>query len=110
MQYNLHCNKRLAIFPSPALFRPGRVWLVTYRLGTGKSQTFFYSVPSVVKYAICRLRTVNTFFALTTLSLYDFIFTFPLRIVTFDQITQKIAHSSEPAASAVVEIMVQKNL
>ncbi len=34
----LHCKKRLAIFP------PGRVWLVTSRLGTGKSLTFFYSV------------------------------------------------------------------
>jgi hypothetical protein len=26
--------------------RPGRVWSVTSRLGTGKSVTFFYSVPS----------------------------------------------------------------
>ncbi len=24
--------------------RPGRVWLVTFRLGKGKPQTFFYSV------------------------------------------------------------------
>jgi hypothetical protein len=38
----IHCNKRLAIFPS----RPGRVWLSTSRLGTGKSLTFFYSVKT----------------------------------------------------------------
>jgi hypothetical protein len=56
---NLHCKKRFGIFPSPAgmpltklslagiqfnYFRPGRVWLVTSRLGTGKSFTMFYSV------------------------------------------------------------------
>jgi hypothetical protein len=38
----VHCKKRLAIF------RPGRVWFVTSRLGTGKSLTFFYSVFVVV--------------------------------------------------------------
>ncbi len=29
--------------------RPGRVWLVTSRLGTGKSETFLYSVWTIVK-------------------------------------------------------------
>ena len=53
---NKHCEKRLAIFPSPSwdvtyqtlsggeylnYFRLGRVWLVTSRLGTGKSLIFF---------------------------------------------------------------------
>ncbi len=53
---NLHCKKRLLIFPPPARTsltklslasnnfinsRPGRVWLVTSRLGTGKLLTFF---------------------------------------------------------------------
>ncbi len=52
-------RKRLSIFPSPAgksltklsldgninYSRAGRVWLGTSRLGTGKSITFFYSVP-----------------------------------------------------------------
>jgi hypothetical protein len=37
--------KKVSNFPSPAGMpdtrMPGRVWLVTYRLGTGKSQTFF---------------------------------------------------------------------
>jgi hypothetical protein len=55
--YDLHCKKRLANFQSPAgmsltklsvagnnYSRPGRVRLVTSRLGTGKSLTFFYSV------------------------------------------------------------------
>ncbi len=47
-------KKGLTISPSPAGMslslagnnnsRPGRVWLVTSRLGTGKSLTFFYSV------------------------------------------------------------------
>ncbi len=37
----LHCKKRLAIFPSPAEYsRPGRVWLVTSRLGTEKSPSY----------------------------------------------------------------------
>ncbi len=55
----LHCKKELAIFPSPAgmsltklslggkklnYSRPGRVWSVTSRLGTGKRLTLFYSV------------------------------------------------------------------
>jgi hypothetical protein len=54
-------KKRLAIFPSPAgmsltklsldgkilLLPPGRVWLVTSRLGTGESLTFFYSGMSL---------------------------------------------------------------
>jgi hypothetical protein len=57
----MHCKKRLAIFPSPAgmsltklslagntLIRTGRVWLVTSWLGTGKSLTFFYSVYCAV--------------------------------------------------------------
>jgi hypothetical protein len=48
---SVHCKNRLAIFPSPSgrsfslagnnYFRPGRVWLVIPRLGTGKSLTFF---------------------------------------------------------------------
>ncbi len=47
----VHCKKRLAVFPFPAgmslpfnpfnYSRPGRVWLVASRLGTGKSLTFF---------------------------------------------------------------------
>ncbi len=51
----VHCKKGLTIFPSPAgmsltklslagNFRPGRVWLMTSRLETGKSLTFYYSV------------------------------------------------------------------
>ncbi len=55
----IHCKKELAIFPSPAgmsltklslggkklnYSRPGRVWSVTSRLGTGKRPTLFYSV------------------------------------------------------------------
>ena len=55
----LHCTKTLAIFPSPAgmsltklslagnnkiILAQGEVWLVTSRLGTGISLTFFYSV------------------------------------------------------------------
>ncbi len=55
----IHCKKELAIFPSPAgmsltklslagkklnYSRPGRVWSVTSRLGTGKRLTLFYSV------------------------------------------------------------------
>ncbi len=55
----LHCKKELAIFPSPAgmsltklslggkklnYSRPGRVWSVTSRLGTGKRLTLFYNV------------------------------------------------------------------
>jgi len=54
LNHCLHCNKMLAIFPSPAgisltmpgrkylnLSPPGRVCKVTSRLGTGKSVTFF---------------------------------------------------------------------
>jgi hypothetical protein len=56
-----HCKKELAIFPSPAgmsltklslggkkinYSRPGRVWSVTSRLGTGKRPTLFNSAPS----------------------------------------------------------------
>ncbi len=56
-----HCKKELAIFPSPAgmsltkhslggkklnYSRPGRVWSVTSRLGTGKRRTLIYSAPS----------------------------------------------------------------
>jgi hypothetical protein len=44
----MHCKKRLVIFPSPAVMpgiinysRPGRVWLVTSRGGTGNSISFF---------------------------------------------------------------------
>ncbi len=37
----LHCKKRLVILNYS---RPGRVCIVTYRLGSGKSLTFFYSV------------------------------------------------------------------
>jgi hypothetical protein len=55
----VHCKKELAIFPSPAgmsltklslggkklnFSRPGRVWSVTSRLGTGKRPTLSYSV------------------------------------------------------------------
>ncbi len=55
----VHCKKELAIFLSPAgmsltklslgggklnYSRPGRVWSVTSRLGTGKRLTRFYSV------------------------------------------------------------------
>jgi hypothetical protein len=55
----IHCNKEIAVFPSPAgmsliklflggnnlvFFRPERVWSVTSRLGTGKWLTLFYSV------------------------------------------------------------------
>ena len=58
----LHCKKELAIFPSPAgmsltklslggkklnYSRPGRVWSVTSRLGTGKRLTLFYSVSYI---------------------------------------------------------------
>jgi hypothetical protein len=41
--HTVHCKKKLAIFLSPAYSRPERVWLVTYRLGTGKSLPFLYS-------------------------------------------------------------------
>jgi hypothetical protein len=49
---SMHCKKRFAIFPSPAVtnqtlpgselnyFPPGTVWLVTSRLGTGKPLNF----------------------------------------------------------------------
>jgi hypothetical protein len=64
----VHCKKRLAVSPSPAgmsltnLFlygnkknysRPGRVWLVTSRLGTGKWQNFFLQC-SIHLLQICR--------------------------------------------------------
>ncbi len=56
---SLHCKKRLAIFYVPSRVvanqtlpcrellnysLPGRVWLLTSRLGTGKKITLFYSV------------------------------------------------------------------
>ncbi len=59
LKSSLHCEKRLSFSPSlagmsltklslagnnliiPAASRPGRVWLVTSRLGTGKTITFF---------------------------------------------------------------------
>jgi hypothetical protein len=49
-RWSQHCKKRVAIFPTPAgmsltkLSLAGniRVWLVTYRLGTGKSLSFSY--------------------------------------------------------------------
>jgi hypothetical protein len=37
-------QKKVSDFPVPNYSRPGKVWLVTSRLGTGKSITFFYSV------------------------------------------------------------------
>jgi hypothetical protein len=40
----VHRIRRLAFFPSPAGMSLTKVWLVTSRLGTGKSLTFFYSV------------------------------------------------------------------
>ena len=53
-------KKRFAVFPTGMSLtklppgqellhysRPGRVWLVTSRLGTGKSLTFFYSVDVI---------------------------------------------------------------
>jgi len=40
----VHCIKRLAIFPLPAGKSLTIVWLVTSRLGTGKSLIFFNSV------------------------------------------------------------------
>jgi hypothetical protein len=62
----VHCKKRLAIFPSPAgmsltklslagnnYSRLGRVWLVTSRLGTGTSRTFFYSVLCNILFHFC---------------------------------------------------------
>ncbi len=65
LSFNLkpHCKKRLPFFPSPAgmsitkfslagskinYSRPGRVWLVTSRLGTWKTKTFF-TVHLVIK-------------------------------------------------------------
>ncbi len=63
----IHCKKRLVIFPSPAsrdvayqtllgreklnYSRPGRVWYVTSRMGSGKLLTFFYSVPNFLGFA-----------------------------------------------------------
>jgi hypothetical protein len=35
-------------------FRPVRVWLVTSRLGTGKSPTFFYSARDFFKEQVAR--------------------------------------------------------
>ncbi len=55
----VHCKEELASFSSPAgmsptklslggkklnCYRPGKVWSVTSRLGTGKRPTLFYSV------------------------------------------------------------------
>jgi hypothetical protein len=39
---NVHCKKSFSGFLNYS--RPGRVWLVTSRLGTGKPLTLFYSV------------------------------------------------------------------
>ncbi len=39
----LHCKKK----PGCQLMSKERVWLVTSRLGTGKSLTFFYSLPAM---------------------------------------------------------------
>ncbi len=66
-RHTVHCKKKLSIFPSPArtlltklsmarnnqyFSRPGRVWSVTSRLGTGKSIIFFtvYTVESFFQY------------------------------------------------------------
>ncbi len=61
----VHCKKGLAVFPSQAgmsltklslggkklnYSRPGRVWSVTSRLGTGKRLTLFYSVTAERRY------------------------------------------------------------
>jgi hypothetical protein len=59
----IHCKKKLSFFPSPAGMsltklslagnnlinksRPGRVWLVTSRLRTGKSTTFLHCILKV---------------------------------------------------------------
>ncbi len=65
-----HCKKELAIFPSPAglsltklslggkklnYSRPGRVWSVTSRLGTGKRPTLFYSAPTIKGWDLAEL-------------------------------------------------------
>ncbi len=77
----VHCKKKVGDFPprrdvtkqtlpgreQKNLSRPGRVWLVTSRLGMGKSLTFFYSVcmkARTIKLALQRvhktkLLTVN---------------------------------------------------
>jgi hypothetical protein len=39
--------------------RPGRVWLVTSRLGTGKTITFFYSVIWHVMNPLCRAKLLQ---------------------------------------------------
>jgi hypothetical protein len=58
----LQCKKKVIVFPVPSrdvtnqtlpglellkYSRPERVWLVTSRLGTGKTITFFYSVYNI---------------------------------------------------------------
>ncbi len=68
-----HCKKELAIFPSPAgmsltklslggkklnFSRPGRVWSVTSRLGTGKRPTLFYSAAETIILNFSRLGVV----------------------------------------------------
>ncbi len=49
---SLHRKKGLVTFPSPAgmspNWRPGGVWKVTSRLGTGMPLTFFYSVSACI--------------------------------------------------------------
>ncbi len=75
LEAHRHCKKRLAIFYS----WPGRVWLVTSRLGMGLSQTFFYSVvwvrqararPKIVFVSCCRCvrHCTNRFCVSTPLS------------------------------------------
>jgi len=70
----VHCKKELAIFPSPAgmsltklslggkklnYSRPGRVWSVTSRLGTGKRLTLFYSVHIYMNIVNCNILTTK---------------------------------------------------
>jgi hypothetical protein len=66
---HIHCKKRLASFPpsggmsltklSLNYSRPERVWLVTSRLGTGNSLTFFYSVLYTVLFALFIVQSVT---------------------------------------------------
>jgi hypothetical protein len=62
----LHCKKKVSDFPVPNrdvtnqtlpdqeinCSLPGRVWLVTSRLGTGNSLIFFYSVPGSLNFLL----------------------------------------------------------
>jgi hypothetical protein len=63
-----HTVKKVIIFPVPSRdvtnqtlpdrekfnnSRPGRVWLVTSRLGTGKHRTSFYSAVFLIQVAGC---------------------------------------------------------